>query len=408
MARSEMARELTGGVPLAGGKAPDSPGVRRTGWRLAIAVAIAAMECVVLQVRPAFAHTSTCTELLLSYVGKPLVNLLAERGPAMLSTYFTAKLQHSRQARVPDASENLVTLEDITNLKAIYRQNGRIDCDLRADLDSTRSTTSGHRYAHRRHNPSYGNPQESAPSGPIGMGAPPPEFEPAPPVTSAPSLVYLPSQSPAGGTAPPTPSAPPAPPPPSLGPAAPVTFSGGSVRKSIVTPNDPTPPAGFGLYVYVLPEREVNPSILRALEEFHRCLDAPGTADAPRTIALMILPVRSADSPRTDTALSHDFVRTAVPRDRIDDREVYLVATNQPLIRGIRAAPESVKVILLGRIAPMFIGNWLARLQSLIEEGQLESPAALALRVRSVMVEVNAIGTLIGIKPADAAPYNCT
>jgi hypothetical protein len=180
------------------------------------------------------------------------------------------------------------------------------------------------------------------------------------------------------------------------------------VRKSTVTPLDPTPPAGFGLYVYILPERNTDASILGALEEYHRCLDAPGAAEAAPTIALMILPVRSAELPRTDTALSHDLVRTAVPDDQIDDREVYLVAANAPLIRGIRVAPEAVKVILIGRIAPTFIGDWLARTQSLIEEGKLESPAALDLRLRSVLVEVNAIGSLIGIKPAEAAPFKCT
>jgi hypothetical protein len=66
-----------------------------------------------------------------------------------------------------------------------------------------------------------------------------------------------------------------------------------------------------------------------------------------------------------------------------------------------------VTVITLGRIAPTFIGTWLARLQGLIEQGRIESPAVLALRVRSLLVEVNAMGSLIGVTPAEAATYKC-
>jgi hypothetical protein len=187
-----------------------------------------------------------------------------------------------------------------------------------------------------------------------------------------------------------------------------VTFAaGGSVRKAVVTPANPLPQAGFGLYVYILPEREVDSSILRGIEEFHRCLDLAGVGEAPRTIALMILPTRGPAVPQVDRALSHDLVRTAIADDQIDTREVYVAATNAPLVRGVRADPQAVTVITLGRIAPSFIGTWLARLQGLIEQGRIESPAVLALRVRSLLVEVNAIGSLIGVTPAEAATYKC-
>jgi len=186
-------------------------------------------------------------------------------------------------------------------------------------------------------------------------------------------------------------------------------FSGGAVRKAVVTPSAPVPQRGFGLYVYILPELEVDPSILQRVEEYHQCrLDVVGTGDVPSTIALMILPIRSIEVPRADTALSHDLVRTVVPDDLVDPREVYVIATNSPLSRGTRTDPRQAAVITLGRIAPDFVGSWLARLQALIEQGRIESPAALALRVRSLLVEVNAIGSLIGITPANATPYKCT
>ena len=38
---------------------------------------------------------------------------------------------------------------------------------------------------------------------------------------------------------------------------------------------------------------------------------------------------------------------------------------------------------------------------------RIESPAVLALRVRSLLVEVNAMGSLIGVTPAEAATYKC-
>src|SRR5205814_252235 len=108
------------------------------------------------------------------------------------------------------------------------------------------------------------------------------------------------------------------------------------VRKAVVTPANPLPHAGFGLYVYILPEREVDSAILRGIEEFHRCLDPAGVGEAPRTIALMILPTRGPAVPQVDRALSHDLVRTAIADDQIDTREVYVAATNAPLVRGVR------------------------------------------------------------------------
>jgi hypothetical protein len=235
------------------------------------------------------------------------------------------------------------------------------------------------------------------------MAGPPPAYAPTP-TNNAPA-------TPAYAPGPPTytPAAPAVAPtaPTSAAAPRPVTFAGGSVRKAVVTPANPLPSAGFGLYVYILPEREVDGATLRQIEEFHRCLDSAGRGEAPATIALMILPTRGPTAPQLDTAFSHDLVRTVVADAAIETREVYIVATHAPLVRGIKSDPRAVIVITLGRIAPTFIGTWLARLQGLIEQGRIQSPAALALKVRSLLVEVNAIGSLIGITPADAAPYNC-
>ena len=224
---------------------------------------------------------------------------------------------------------------------------------------------------------------------------------PAPQPLAAPIVPFSRPPAAADG-APPAAHSPPPPPAP-----RPVTFAGGSVRKAVVTPADPLPQPGFGLYVYILPEREVDVSIQRGIEEFHRCLDPAAAGEARKTIALMILPTRGPAAPEVDTALAHDLVRTAIADERIDTREVYVVAANSPLIRGFRADPRALTVITLGRIAPTFVGTWLAGLQGLIEQGRIESPATLALRVRSLLVEVNAVGSLIGITPAGAAPYKC-
>src|SRR5437773_1447724 len=68
--------------------------------------------------------------------------------------------------------------------------------------------------------------------------------------------------APAGGGVVPPPDAPAAPGPVYASPPRPVTFAaGGSVRRAVVTPANPLPQPGFGLYVYILPEREVDGSI---------------------------------------------------------------------------------------------------------------------------------------------------
>src|SRR5437763_1490394 len=143
----------------------------------------------------------------------------------------------------------------------------------------------------------------------------------------------------------------------------------------------------------------------------HPVGSAPPTASVPPAPVARpysgTAPARRRAVPQVDRALSHDLVRTAIADDQIDTREVYVAATNAPLVRGVRADPQAVTVITLGRIAPTFIGTWLARLQGLIEQGRIESPAVLALRVRSLLVEVNAMGSLIGVTPCAAATYNC-
>lgn len=256
------------------------------------------------------------------------------------------------------------------------------------------------------HSYSYSVPGGGSPGPAPARPVPPPPAVAAKPYSSPvpTGVAAAPSSPPAYPALPPATASVPPPPPRASG----VAFGGGAVRKAIVTPTTPLPQRGFGLYVYILPELDVDPAILQRIEEYHHCrLDAVGTGEASETIALMILPIRNIDTPRVDTALSHDLVRTVVADELIDAREVYLIATNSPLIRGTRIDPRFATVITLGRIAPDYVGSWLARLQSFIEQGRIESPASLALRIRSLLVEVNAIGSLIGITPANAAPYKC-
>lgn len=401
---------------------------------LRLAAAAAAIGCLVLRAPPAAAQTTACAEALQHYVGRPLVQTFAARGQGIAAQYFARKLEDSRRAGQPEATANLVTRQDLANILTVYRRYGRGECELRQDLATITAAVPTYRrppgtsptYDYRSYHPAppaadggasrlpppkvavqpYSATPPTDGGSPTAAAAPPPVPAPLPPTTMGrPYSGAVPTRDGAPATVTASPTYAPA--PMAASEPRPARFAGGSVRKAVITPANPMPQAGFGLYVYILPEREVDRSVLNGIEEFHRCLDAAGAGEAPKTIALMILPVRGPAAPQLDTALSHDLVRTVVVDAQIDTREVYVVATNAPLIRGTRVDPRAAVVITLGRIAPSFVGTWLARLQGLIEQGRIESPATLALKVRSLLVEVNAIGSLIGVKPADAAPYKC-
>src|SRR5438046_3914151 len=139
------------------------------------------------------------------------------------------------------------------------------------------------------------------PAPPGGGPSPPPAVAAGPqPVGSAPPTASVPpapvarpysGTAPAGGGVVPPAYAPAAPGPVYAPPPRPVTFAaGGSVRKAVVTPANPLPQPGFGLYVYILPERAVDSYMPRAIEAIHRYLEQARLGEAPRNIALMLLP----------------------------------------------------------------------------------------------------------------------
>jgi len=159
-------------------------------------------------------------------------------------------------------------------------------------------------------------------------------------------------------------------PPPVLawpGVTGPSFAPGGSLRGGSVDVTRPLPPAGYGLYVYVLPERGVSAAMLDALLKFHDCLSPPGTADHARSVALLLLPIkRGPDGDHISVELAHDFLR-ALPVPDIDNQEVYFVATNRPL--QLHAATGGTTIIRLGRIAPRYVASWLIDFQNNIESG---------------------------------------
>jgi hypothetical protein len=145
---------------------------------------------------------------------------------------------------------------------------------------------------------------------------------------------------------------------------------------------------------------------LQNIERYFQCLSQPGAGEARKGIALWLLPARLVPPLTIDTAFSHDLLTTTVDHISIDGQEVYFVATNTPLRQGV--LESDVDVIPLGRIAPEYVGIWLLRLQGLIERGRIESPAAVGLKLRSFLHEVEAIGgPPFGISPAAAATMAC-
>ena len=183
-------------------------------------------------------------------------------------------------------------------------------------------------------------------------------------------------------------------------------------RGGEVTVAAPVAPSGYGLYVHILPGRMVDDATLGEIARFHcaRLLAASAggilrqaAADRPTT-ALFVLPARQGmprgTSQYVDVALAHELLRLRVPQP--DMTHVYIVATALPLAA---AGPQATdRVIQLQGMAPPFVAAWLLRLAQSIEEGRIDTPDTLDLRLRSLFWQVGAAGSLVGIKPAAAAP----
>jgi hypothetical protein len=196
-------------------------------------------------------------------------------------------------------------------------------------------------------------------------------------------------------------AAPPAPPPPAPPPLGPDR----SVRGSEITAERPTPRLGFGLYLYILPERQISEEMQAALLKFHGCLNRPRPSDSPLRVALMLMPIqRTSVGDRVDTALAHDFLRT-IPITESDSRnEVWIVASNKPL--SLHAPTAGVTPISLSRIAPAYISDWLFLFQDNIERGTVAAPSDWQLRIKSAGLILIEIGNKFLGVPAPPGPSN--
>lgn len=183
-----------------------------------------------------------------------------------------------------------------------------------------------------------------------------------------------------------------------------------AVRGGEVTAAAPQPPAGYGLYLYILPGRRVDDATLAAIARAHCArllpsrvgLLARSAGDERRATALFVLPVREG-TPRgtathVDVALAHDLLRLRLPA--FDPADVHVLATAAPLIDAT-ARPDD-RIIRLARMAPPFMAEWLLRLADQVEAGRMGTPDELDLRLRSVLWRIGAAGSLVGIQPAAA------
>jgi hypothetical protein len=196
------------------------------------------------------------------------------------------------------------------------------------------------------------------------------------------------------------PAAPPPPAPPPLGPDR-------SVRGSEITAERPTPRLGFGLYLYILPERQISEKMQAALLKFHGCLNRPRPSDSPQGVALMLMPIRRTPAgDRVDTALAHDFLRKLPIKESNSRNEVWIVASNKPL--SLNAPTAGVTPIPLSRIAPAYISDWLFLFQDNIEKGTVAAPSDWLLRIKSAGLIGGIIGReVFGIKAAIGAGNAC-
>lgn len=185
----------------------------------------------------------------------------------------------------------------------------------------------------------------------------------------------------------------------------PTIAPGGHLRSSAVSAGSPLPMPGFGLYVYVLPGIEVAQAMVDALSKYHDCLMSTVASEPKRSVALVLLPVKhELGGDKVDVQLAHAFLQ-AMPMTNIDEKEVYFVATNRPL--HLDSPTAGTEVIKLGRIAPAYVAPWLVEFQENIERGEITRPSDWVPRLKSAGLIVSSVGTLFGIKPANAASSAC-
>ena len=104
-------------------------------FRKNIALGIALAGGLACYAPPADAQIGNCVRVMLQYVGKPLARAAAKKGSEMLVDYFAAKLVIAPPAGRGDHDAHSLTERDVENLRTIYQENGRSDCELRQDLD---------------------------------------------------------------------------------------------------------------------------------------------------------------------------------------------------------------------------------------------------------------------------------
>ena len=99
------------------------------------AIGIALAGCLTIYAPAADAQISTCVRVMLQLVGKPLAEAAAKKGSEMLVGYFADKLTTNRSGSRGKSSADALTERDLQNLRLIYQQNGRSECELRHDLE---------------------------------------------------------------------------------------------------------------------------------------------------------------------------------------------------------------------------------------------------------------------------------
>ena len=178
------------------------------------------------------------------------------------------------------------------------------------------------------------------------------------------------------------------------------------LEKYSITARQPIPSIRVGLYLYVLPGGEVDRDVLKQIADFQSCLPETDAKTPHDTVALLILPVRFLQPREIDLSLSKSLLLALRLQEEVDDKEVYLFATDSPIVSF--ATPPKFTEIRLGRIAPEYVGTWLSRLQTIIEAGDIRSPSSLDLSLRSVLTIVGSVGEILGVTPAHATEFECS
>lgn len=195
-------------------------------------------------------------------------------------------------------------------------------------------------------------------------------------------------------------------PPPAAAASVPSQIRGGEISS-----DRPLPPPNYGLYVYVLPGREVSHEIRAEIALFH-CdrLTRAGPRDTRRQTTLFVVPVHPRASlgtaARVDVALSADLLRTRVANP--DQGDIYVVATATPIRLGpaVRVDAPADKVISVGSMSPSSVSKWLLRLAGAVQQGDLAGPRTIDLRVEDGLLAIGAGARLVGVPVAEtsAAP----